>query len=45
MSSVPRAPIQRLIHDVSGDPSVVVAASEQGYGETALEACLLAKEK
>jgi hypothetical protein len=45
MSSVPLAPIQRLIHEVSGDLSVVGVASEQGYRETALEACLLAKEK
>jgi hypothetical protein len=40
MSSVPLAPIQRLIHDVTGDLYVVVAASEQGCRETALEACL-----
>ncbi len=39
------APIQRLVHDLSGDLHVVVAASEQGYRETALEACMLAKEK
>ena len=45
MSSVPLVPIQRLIHDVTGDLHVVVAASEQGFRETALEACLLAKEK
>jgi hypothetical protein len=45
MSSVPLVPIQRLIRDVTGDLSVVVAASEQGFRETALEACLLAKEK
>jgi len=45
MSSVPLVPIQRLIHDVTGDLGVVVAASEQGFRETALEACLLAKEK
>ena len=30
---------------MTGDLHVVVAASEQGYRETALEACLLAKEK
>jgi len=45
MSSVPLAPIQRLIRDVKGDLNVVVAASKEGYRETALEACLLAKEK
>lgn len=45
MSSVPLIPIQRLIHDVRGDLHVVVAASEQGFRETALEACLLAKER
>jgi hypothetical protein len=45
MSSVPLVPIQRLIHYVTGDLSVLVAASEHGYRETALEACLLAKEK
>src|ERR1700737_2264965 len=45
MSSVPLVPIQRPIRDVTGDLHVVVAASEQGYRETALEACLLAKEK
>ena len=45
MNSVPLAPIQRLIQDVTGDLRVVVAASEQGYRETALEACLLAKQK
>jgi hypothetical protein len=45
MKSVPLAPIQSLIRDVTGDLSVVIAASEQGYRETALEACLLAKEK
>jgi hypothetical protein len=38
-------PIHRLIHDVSDDLHVVRAASEQGYIETALEACLSAKEK
>jgi hypothetical protein len=45
MNSLPLLPIQRLIHDVTGNLYVVVAASEQGYRETALEACLLAKEK
>ena len=45
MNSDPLAPIQRLIHDVTGDLYVVVAASEHGYRETALEACLSAKEK
>jgi hypothetical protein len=45
MSTVPLAPIQRLIQDVTGDLHVVVAASKEGYRETALEACLLAKEK
>ena len=30
---------------MTGDLHVVVAASEQGFRETALEACLLAKEK
>jgi hypothetical protein len=45
MSSVPLAPIQRLIREVTGDLNVVVAASQEGYRETALEACLLAKEK
>jgi hypothetical protein len=38
-------PIQRLIHEVTGAIDVVVAASEHGYRETALEACLQAKEK
>jgi len=38
-------PIHRLIHDVNDDLHVVRAASEQGYIETALEACLSAKEK
>jgi len=38
MSSVPLAPIQRLIHDVTGDLHVVVAASKEGYRETASEA-------
>jgi hypothetical protein len=45
MNRVPLAPIQHRIHDVTGDLHVVVVASEQGYRETALEACLLAKEK
>jgi hypothetical protein len=34
MSSVPFAPIQRLIRDVTGDLHVVVAASQEGYRET-----------
>jgi hypothetical protein len=38
-------PIHRLIHDVTDDLHLVRAASEQGYVETALEACLSAKEK
>jgi len=37
-------PIHRLLHDVDGHLRVVRAASEQGYIETALEACLSAKE-
>jgi hypothetical protein len=37
--------MQHLIHDVTGDLHVVVVASEHGYRETALEACLSAKEK
>jgi len=45
VSSVPLVPIERLIHDVREDLHVVIAASEQGFRETALEACLLAKEK
>ncbi len=45
MSTIPMAPLQRLIHDVTGDLHVVVVASEHGYRETALEACLSAKEK
>jgi hypothetical protein len=45
MSSVPLAPIQRLIHDVTGDLHVVVAASKEGYRETTLEACLLAQRE
>jgi hypothetical protein len=45
MSTIPLAPLQRLIHDVTGDLHVVVAASKHGYRETALEACLSAKEK
>jgi hypothetical protein len=43
--SSPIEPIHRLIHDVSDDLHVVRAATEQGYIETALEACLSAKEK
>jgi hypothetical protein len=38
-------PIHRLIDDVNDHLHVVKAASEQGYIETALEACLSAKEK
>jgi hypothetical protein len=38
-------PIHRLIHDVDNDLQVVRAATERGYVETALEACLSAKEK
>jgi hypothetical protein len=38
-------PIHRLIHDVNDHMQVVRAASEHGYIETALEACLSAKEK
>ena len=38
-------PIRRLIHDVNDHLHVGRAASEQGYIETALEACLSAKEK
>jgi hypothetical protein len=45
VSCVPLAPIRRLIHEVTGDLNVVVAASEHGFRETALEACLQAKEK
>ena len=45
MSTIPLAPLQRLIHDVTGDLHVVVAASKHGYRETALEACLSDKEK
>jgi hypothetical protein len=45
MTSVPLERIQRLIHDLTGDLQVVATASEQGYRETALEACLLGKEK
>jgi hypothetical protein len=44
MSSSVR-PIHRLIHDVDNHLQVVSAASEWGYVETALEACLSAKEK
>ena len=43
--SSPVEPIHRLIHDVNAHLHVVRAASEQGYVETALEACLSAKEK
>jgi hypothetical protein len=45
MSCVPFAPIQRLIRDVTDDLHIVVAATEQGYRETALEACVSANEK
>ena len=45
MNIVPLAPIQLLVREVTRDLHVVVAASELGYRETALEACLLAKEK
>jgi len=45
VSCVPFDPIQRMIRDVTGHLDVVVAASERGYVETALEACLSAKEK
>lgn len=45
MNSVLLSPIQHLFRDVTGDLSVVIAASEQGYRETALEACLAAEEK
>jgi hypothetical protein len=45
VSCAPFDPIQRMIRDVTGHLYVVVAASEQGYVETALEACLSAKEK
>ena len=38
-------PIHRLIHDIDNHLKVVRAASEWGYFETALEACLSAKEK
>jgi hypothetical protein len=42
MSCVPLARIQHLVRKVAGDLHVVIAASEQGYRETALEACLSA---
>lgn len=45
MSSVRLVPIEHLIHDVTRDLHVVVVADEHGFRETALEACLLAKEK
>jgi hypothetical protein len=38
-------PIDRLLEGVTGDLCVVLAASKQGYVETALEACVLAREK
>jgi hypothetical protein len=43
--SGPVRPIHRLIHDVDNDLQVVRTASEWGFVETALEACLSAKEK
>jgi len=45
MSSVRLVPIKHLIHDVTRDLHIVVAANEHGFRETALEACLSAKEK
>jgi hypothetical protein len=45
VSCAPFDPIQRMIRDVTGHLQVVVAASEHGYVETALEACLSAREK
>jgi|HubBroStandDraft_1064217.scaffolds.fasta_scaffold39199_1 hypothetical protein len=45
MSRVRLVPIKHLIHDVTRDLHVVVTADEHGFRETALEACLLAKEK
>jgi hypothetical protein len=38
-------PIQRMVRDVSNHLHVVVAATEHGFVETALEACLSATEK
>ena len=38
-------PIDRLLEGVTGDLCVVLTASEHGYVETALEACMLAREK
>jgi hypothetical protein len=38
-------PIHRLLHDVDDHLHVVRAASEHGYMETALEACLSAKAR
>jgi hypothetical protein len=45
MNNMPTTRIQHLIQDLTGDLQVVATASEQGYRETALEACLLGKEK
>lgn len=39
------SPIDLLLEGVTGDLCVVLTASEQGYVETALEACVLAREK
>jgi thiamine monophosphate kinase len=44
VSCVPFDPIRRMVRDVAGHLHVVVAASEHGYVESALEACLSAKE-
>ena len=48
MSSVVKLrvnPVSRMIHDVKNHLHVVRVATEHGYIETALEACLSAKEK
>jgi hypothetical protein len=37
-------PIDQLIHDLTNHLHVILAAKELGYVETALEACLSAKE-
>jgi hypothetical protein len=42
---LPVDPVYRMIHDVRNHMQVVITATEQGYIETALEACLSAKEK
>lgn len=42
---LPVDPIFRMIHDVKNHLHVVGLATENGYIETALEACLSAKEK